>query len=133
VLITTALFETSNYTGVENTNEIWSRVIKIMDYYELNLKRLSIKTAISYSAITKYSTGERREFSPDTISKILRAFPDVDARWFVTGKGEMLDSSKGYTKHLEYELKIANEQLALYRRLSDKEQELERIRKNNEN
>jgi Predicted transcriptional regulator len=59
-----------------------------MKYRNLNDNKLTNETGISNGLIGK--ARKRGALSQDNISKILYAFPELDANWLLTGKGEML-------------------------------------------
>jgi len=63
-----------------------------MDYSNLNDNKITVIAGISNGLIGKGRT--RGSISQENISKILIAFPDLDANWLLTGKGEMLLESK---------------------------------------
>ena len=66
----------------------FDRLDSFMKYRNLNDNKLTNETGISNGLIGK--ARKRGALSQDNISKILYAFPELDANWLLTGKGEML-------------------------------------------
>ena len=55
----------------------------------LNKKGISGYTGISAQVISAYLTG-KRDPSGDMLSKFLLTYPELNADWLLTGRGEML-------------------------------------------
>ncbi len=68
--------------------DFFSRLDKYMDYKGLNDNQITIKAGISNGLIGK--ARKRGSLSQENISKILYAFPELDANWLFLGKGNML-------------------------------------------
>ena len=70
---------------------IGSRLKELIDFYRLNMNSLSTRLKLpSNSIITRIVKDPKRGMSLDLIQKILSEFRDIDAGWFVMGRGEML-------------------------------------------
>ena len=72
--------------------DFFSRLDKFMIYSDLNDNKITVKAGISNGLIGK---GRKRgSISQENISKILYSFPELNADWLLTGRGEMLKSDK---------------------------------------
>ena len=81
----------------ENTVNILSineRIFQILDYYGDTRYKFSKKSGISESSILNIHKGNNKP-SYDFIEKILSVYEAVNARWLLTGDGEMIDSGSG--------------------------------------
>ena len=68
--------------------DFFDRLDKFMKYKGLNDNKITVSTGISNGLIGK---GRKRGgISQENISKILYTYPDLDANWLLTGKGNML-------------------------------------------
>jgi hypothetical protein len=66
----------------------FDRLDKFMEFKGLNDNKISVEAGISNGLIGK---GRKRgAISQENISKILCTYPEIDANWLLTGKGEML-------------------------------------------
>lgn len=64
------------------------RLQKILDEYDLNSSRLADKLGVQRSGISHIMAG-RNKPSFDFLTGLLRLFPEIDANWLLTGKGDM--------------------------------------------
>lgn len=96
------------------------RLDKYKEYAGLNDNQITIKSGLTVGIINsarKRGSG----LSGDNIEKILNVFKDINARWLLTGEGEMLQNevncttnNESLTNYLEKEnkeLRTKNEQL----------------------
>jgi hypothetical protein len=70
--------------------DFFDRLDKFMKYKGLNDNKITVSTGISNGLIGKGRL--RGALSQESISKILYTYPDLDANWLLTGKGNMLKS-----------------------------------------
>jgi hypothetical protein len=84
-------------SGGEN-DEISIRISQIRQYFCENINRLfSTKTGIDEATSAKICSGTRG-VGANILEKIVKAFPSVDARWLITGEGEMLYQTTNQVK-----------------------------------
>ncbi len=69
------------------------RIERLMKELELGTSGLAEQTNIKPSSISHVLSG-RNKPGFEFIQKLLQAFPDLNARWFLTGVGEMYSASK---------------------------------------
>lgn len=73
----------------KSTGEIASRLKHILKHYDLKQKDLVNRVELSNNTvISNILQGKTLNPTRIILEKILNAFPDVDARWFLTGKGQ---------------------------------------------
>ena len=63
------------------------RLVLSMQVEGLRARDVCARTGFSQSNLSHFTTGQR-EPSISSLAKLLRAMPNVDARWLVTGKHE---------------------------------------------
>lgn len=85
-------------------SNIIRRFEKIMKYYSLSTMEFSLKTGIPKSIVDVMINSDHR-MTLITVQKICAAFPQVNARWLLLGKGAFLMETKN-DRLLENELKI---------------------------
>ncbi len=72
--------------------DFFSNLDKYMTFKKLNDNKITVQTGISNGIIGK---GRKRgALSQDNISKILHTYPELNANWLFTGKGEMLKTEE---------------------------------------
>lgn len=71
--------------------QFYKRLKKIRAWYNLNQNEMAHKINVSLQSIGNLEN-EAKEVKPkiDTLSKIIQAFPEISAKWLLTGEGEML-------------------------------------------
>ena len=52
--------------------------------------RIAIDAGVPQATIAKYMTGVNQP-SGEVLSKIVKAYPQLNARWLLTGEGDMLN------------------------------------------
>lgn len=68
------------------------RLNELISYYRLNKNSFSVKLGFTANtSITRLANHPDRNPSFDILASILRAFPEVSARWLVLGDGKMLE------------------------------------------
>lgn len=68
--------------------DFFERLDKFMKYKGLNDNKITVATGVSNGIIGK---GRKRgSISQENISKILYTYPDLDANWLLTGRGDMI-------------------------------------------
>jgi hypothetical protein len=70
-------------------NTIVERLVKYMEIKEITPYRMTIDAGLSVGLIGK-SIKSNAGLNSETIEKILLTYQDLNAQWFVTGKGEIL-------------------------------------------
>ena len=69
------------------------RLQKIMDYYKINSGELARKIGVQKSSISHVLSG-RNKPSYTFLSKLIKAFPEINLKWFISGEGEMITEHK---------------------------------------
>ena len=67
--------------------EFNSRLEKIINYYGLSASAFSEKISVQRSSISHIISG-RNKPSLDFINKVLKAFPEIDLFWLLSGRGK---------------------------------------------
>lgn len=99
------------------------RLDRYKEYAGLNDNQITIKSGLTVGIINS-ARKRGSSLSGENIEKILRVFKDVNARWLLTGEGEMIqndgffassnsnnDSLTIYLEKENKELKVKNEEL----------------------
>ena len=68
------------------------RIQKYMDYANINAGELATRLEVQRSNISHILNG-RNKPSAAFIEKMLNVFPDLNARWLLTGEGSMINSA----------------------------------------
>jgi transcriptional regulator with XRE-family HTH domain len=76
-----------------NNLSINERIFQILDYYGDTRYKFSKKSGISESSILNIYKANNKP-SYDFIEKVLSVYEVVNARWLLTGEGEMLNSKE---------------------------------------
>ena len=69
------------------------RLVKLMDYLGFSATRFADEIRVQRSSISHILSG-RNNPSYDFIVKTIGRFPDINAEWILTGKGNMLKSER---------------------------------------
>ena len=72
------------------------RIKKYMDYKNISAGELATLLEVQRSNISHVLNG-RNMPGAAFIEKLLLNFPDIDARWLLTGVGEMISESENFT------------------------------------
>lgn len=76
---------------MENNTTLGERIKQFVDYKEISLNQLADAVGASnsyFNKVVKLNTSVGAE----RVEKILRAFPELNAEWLITGEGSMLKS-----------------------------------------
>lgn len=111
-----------------------SRLYKYMEYAGLNENKVRVQCGLSQGAI---NTAKKRNkgLGYENIAKILYVYKDLDARWLLTGEGEMLNYERtpSDSELIQFLKKQNNELLEkieqLNRELGDKERQIAEMKK----
>lgn len=77
-----------------------NRLQQILDYYNINSSRLADKLGVQRSGISHILSG-RNKPGFDFLKGILDLYPEIDANWLITGKGDMLKQSVMFDENAE--------------------------------
>lgn len=69
------------------------RIRMLMEHYHLTQVKFAQITGIKYQSVSTIYN-EKNTPSAELISKILENFKDINARWLLTGEGDMFYSAK---------------------------------------
>ena len=67
-----------------------NRLESILEYYKINSSKLADILSVQRSGISHILSG-RNNPSYDFLVSLLEAFPEINAKWLMQGKGEMID------------------------------------------
>lgn len=115
-------------------NEIINRLDAYKDHKGLNDHQITVQCGLSIGVIGNARKSGKGMSSPN-VEKILLTYKDLNARWLLTGEGEMLDTETVKPSSNENQfLKKQNKELIekiekLSRELGDKERQLMELRK----
>lgn len=97
--------------------DFFKRLDTFMKYSNLNDNRITVETGIANGLIGK--ARKRGSLSQESISKILYRYRNLNARWLLTGEGEMLQAQS---------LEHCDEIIKFYKNLlAEKEERIEQI------
>lgn len=69
------------------------RVVKLIEKYDIQYKEFASLLGVSRQTITNITSNSVRP-SLEVIEKILKQYPRVNARWLITGEGEMFSDQQ---------------------------------------
>jgi len=106
--------------------DITKRLNEIMQFYSLRKSDFSKKIGLdNYSTITRIASGDYRP-SYEVLNRIINSFPEVNATWLLTGKGEMLNNQETSQNNTTDKAKIID---WLNRELEDKREIIRHLMK----
>jgi len=73
-------------------NNIPDRLTTILNHYDLSAGAFADKLGIQKSSISHLLSG-RNKPSFQFLSKLAKAFPEINLNWFITGQGQMLENA----------------------------------------
>jgi len=92
-------WELSEYLPVVTIKNVYllccqmkDRIQKYIDYKNINAGEFAVMLEVQRSNISHILNG-RNKPSAAFIEKMLLAFPDLNARWLLTGQGQMLETT----------------------------------------
>ena len=89
-------------------DSINSRVLKVLQYSKLTKSQFAQRIGVSPAIISHISSG-RNKVGLEVVEHILSEFPNVSARWLISGTGQMIESNTAQTDLL-LELKMLQRQ-----------------------
>lgn len=69
------------------------RLTAIMQHYGMNTVELAERLEVQRSTLSHLLSG-RNKPSFDFVQRLLHAFPDLSAQWFLNGKGDLIQSAQ---------------------------------------
>lgn len=115
-------------------NEIIDRLGMYMSYAGLNDNQVTVQCGLSIGVINN-ARKKSKSLSGTNIEKILTTYKDLNARWLITGEGEMLSAVESVSStELTSFLKIQNRELMekvdkLNREVGDLTRQLDELKK----
>lgn len=74
---------------MENFTNLSDRIRQFIDYKDISINKFSTSVGASNSYFNKIIK-DNNSIGSDRIEKILRTYPEINAEWLLTGKGNML-------------------------------------------
>lgn len=71
-------------------DSIVERIKSIIEIKSRSSRSFANNIGFSYSALNNYLLGKRTTIDSDLPCKIVSTYSDINARWLLTGKGDML-------------------------------------------
>lgn len=108
------------------------RIKKFMDHKGINAGELALALEVQRSNISHILNG-RNKPGAAFIEKMLLVYPDLDARWLLTGAGNMLgESFEPKRQQLKPEISKPEEPIAVAPKKEDRKEESQPIQKKEE-
>ncbi|WP_158962367.1 helix-turn-helix domain-containing protein [Myroides fluvii] len=85
------------------------RLKKYLEYKDVKRADFAEEVNMSYASLTHLLNGNRN-MSSDMLDRIFTYFPDLNARWFVSGKGPMEYTVSSYFIDQEKEYPVVKEE-----------------------
>lgn len=86
---------------------IFSRILKFIDYKGISKNKFSEKIGLSNSYMSKM-VANNGNIGSQIIEKIVRIYPELDARWLLTGEGNMIINQDNKQNQNEPEMNCDN-------------------------
>lgn len=105
---------------METINERIEELIKALGFNSLN--KFDKALSVPRNTTLMYCGGKRSKPGPDFINKLLITFPLIDARWLMTGDGEIFSPEKQrkeYVESLEKRLEAVEREKRRYETMID--------------
>lgn len=106
---------------------IIDRLKQFAEYKEVSMRRLCELSGIASGGIVKV-----KSIGSESLLKIFTAFPDINLKWLITGKGEMLDNH-AQTADNKFAMELIEKKEAeiksLERKIWEQEKEIEELKK----
>lgn len=106
---------------------IIDRLKQFAEYKEVSMRRLCELSGIASGGIVKV-----KSIGSESLLKIFTAFPDINLKWLITGKGEMLDNYAQTADNkfaMELIEKKETEIKTLERKIWEQEKQIEELKK----
>lgn len=101
-----------------------SRLDEYMRYAGLNDNKVTIEAGLQVGVLNK-ARKRNSALSADNIEKVLCAYKDINARWLITGEGEMLQNSSSNQENISF-ADLINEYRLDIKELNNQIKELEK-------
>lgn len=106
---------------------IIDRLKQFAEYKEVSMRRLCELSGIASGGIVKV-----KSIGSESLLKIFTAFPDINLKWLITGKGEMLDNY-AQTADNKFAMELIEKKEAeiktLERKIWEQEKQIEELKK----
>lgn len=77
---------------VNKFSNIKGRILYLSEYYNLSKEYFFENIGMSYGSFK--GSAKERPLNSDAIENILTKYPEINAHWLITGKGEMLNEKE---------------------------------------
>ena len=104
------------------------RIKQFIDYKGLNVRTFEITVGFSNGAFAS-QLKNHRTIGVDKLENILNTYPEINANWLLTGKGQMLLGKPDIIKEPQSDYKLSETEKELIQVLKD---QLEDLRKDKE-
>ena len=85
--------------------EIGERIIAVARHYNMNMSQFAVKMGLGRATIHTYTTGSKNrppaKPPAETIALIVQCFPEISAKWILTGEGEMISAKTDNQKEIK--------------------------------
>ncbi|MFN3908261.1 MAG: hypothetical protein ACK4JX_04440 [Flavobacterium sp.] len=81
-----------NKKMVNKFSNIKGRILYLSEYYNLSKEYFFENIGMSYGSFK--GSAKERPLNSDAIENILTKYPEINAHWLITGKGEMLNEKE---------------------------------------
>lgn len=88
-------------TRLSDPGNIKQRVMAIADAHRIGHKEMAESIGMTYSNFTGKANGT--PLNSNAVASIIEAFPEVNARWLLTGSGDMMQADDDTTRSIRQE------------------------------
>ena len=85
------------------------RIKNVIDKYSKNPSQFAKRIDFNSETVRKVYIGDTQDPKSSMLNAILETFPEIDALWLMTGKGEMLNTNKTYLANTDAYNMVADE------------------------
>lgn len=75
------------------------RLKKVLEKKQMSYSEFANAADIHYNSVTRMLNGET-SMNSKTLHKVFMVFPDLNARWFITGEGSMMSTENEEVNHV---------------------------------
>lgn len=117
----------TSVNAVGKLEKLSERIKQIAVYYGISISEMCRRLDTPPTTMHGY-LNENREPKLSFFQNFIKAFPDVDINWLISGNGNIIRDTE-YLSNLEKQYNIVEEQLEVYRKLSKANEQIEDLKK----